>query len=140
MTIKTTIHLNFRGKARAALEFYQSVFGGQIVLATYGQAGAVEEPGQADLITWGQVESPEGFHVMAYDVQPSRGYDAGENAVFVSVRGETAEEIQRYWDKLAVGGAALQPIGPSGWSPLYGMLRDRFGVTWVLDVAVAYGG
>lgn len=140
MTIKTTIHLNFRGQARAALEFYQSVFGGQIVLATYQQAGAVEEPSQADQITWGQVESPEGFHVMAYDVQPSRGYDPGENSVFVSVRGETAEEIQAYWDKLADGGTALQPIGPSGWSPLYGMLKDRFGVTWVLDVAVAYGG
>ena len=140
MTIKTTIHLNFRGEARAALEFYQSVFGGQIVLATYEQDGTVEELGQADQIIWGQVESAEGFHVMAYDVQPSRGHDAGENAVFVSVRGETAEEIQDYWAKLAVGGTVLQPIEPSGWSPLYGMLKDRFGVTWVMDVVVAYGG
>jgi PhnB protein len=32
------------------------------------------------------------------------------------------------------------PLAPAGWSPLYGMLRDRFGVVWVLDVAVAYDG
>ena len=140
MTIKTTVHLNFRGQARAALEFYQSVFGGQIVLATYAQAGTAEVPAQAEQITWGQVESAEGFRVMAYDVQPSRGFEAGENSVFVSVRGETSEEIQHYWDKLGDGATVIQPIGPAGWSPLYGMLKDRFGVTWVLDVAVAYAG
>ncbi|WEK04969.1 MAG: VOC family protein [Candidatus Devosia phytovorans] len=140
MTIKTTTHLNFRGEAQAALEFYQSVFGGQIALVTYAQLGAVEQPGQEQQIIWGQVESPEGFHIMAYDVRPSQDYAAGVNPVFVSVRGETADEIQGYWDRLADGAAVIQPIGPSGWSPLYGMLKDRFGVTWVIDVAVAHGG
>ena len=38
---------------------------------------------------------------------------------------------------LVAGATVIQPIGPSGWSPLYGMLRDRFGVTWVLDVEAA---
>ncbi|MFI0791368.1 hypothetical protein ACH4OY_01505 [Micromonospora rubida] len=32
----------------------------------------------------------------------------------------------------------IQDLGPAGWAPLYGMLKDRFGVTWVLDVAVEY--
>jgi PhnB protein len=140
MTIKTTTHLNFRGQARKALEFYQSVFGGEIMLATYGQAGTAETPAQEDLITWGQVVSADGFHIMAYDVQPTLGYDPGENPVFVSVRGDNADEITAYWGKLAQGATVIQPIGPSGWSPLYGMLKDCFGVTWVLDVAVAYSG
>lgn len=39
MSIRTTTHLNFRGDARAALEFYQSVFGGQVTIATYGDFG-----------------------------------------------------------------------------------------------------
>jgi len=34
----------------------------------------------------------------------------------------------------------IQPIGPAGWSPLYGMLKDKFGVTWVVDLEVPYRG
>jgi PhnB protein len=39
MSITNTAHLNFRGDARQALEFYHSVFGGQLMIATYGQFG-----------------------------------------------------------------------------------------------------
>lgn len=39
MSITSTAHLNFRGDARQALEFCHSVFGGQLVIATYGQFG-----------------------------------------------------------------------------------------------------
>ncbi|MDF2444613.1 MAG: PhnB protein, partial [Subtercola sp.] len=68
MSIQTTTHLNFHGEARAALEFYQSVFGGQLVIATYGDFGMpAEAPGAADVV-FGQVESEGGFRVMAYDV------------------------------------------------------------------------
>jgi PhnB protein len=138
MAIATTIHINFRGQAREALAYYQSVFGGEISLFTYGQAQTAQTPEQADLITWGQVLSAEGFHVMAYDVQPDREWNAGIIPYFVSIRGKDAAEIQKYWDKLLDGSTVIQPIGPAGWSPLYGMISDRFGVAWVLDVEVAY--
>lgn len=138
MTIKTTTHLNFRGKARAALEFYQSVFGGHQILITYQDAGAVQEPAEADQIMWGQVTSENGFAVMAYDVPSRLPYAAGEIPVFISVRGDEAEEITQYWNKLCVDATIIQDLAPSGWSPLYGMLKDKFGVTWVLDVAGAY--
>ena len=36
MSVQTTPHLNFRGDARAALELYRSVFGGELVVTTYG--------------------------------------------------------------------------------------------------------
>ena len=140
MTIKTTAHLNFRGNARTALEFYQSVFGGQAMLLSYRDANAVQEPTEADQIMWGQVESDDGFRVMAYDVPSRMGYDAGEIPMFMSVRGDDAEAVRVYWEKLSVGGTVIQPIGVAAWSPLYGMVRDKFGVTWVLDLAVAYGG
>ncbi|WP_332687851.1 VOC family protein [Devosia sp.] len=138
MTIKTTTHLNFRGQARAALEFYQSVFGGQQVMITYKDAGAVQDPAEADQIMWGQVSSDDGFSVMAYDVPSRLAYDAGEIPMFVSVRGDQAEAITRYWATLSEGATVAQDLAPAGWSPLYGMLKDKFGVTWVLDVAVAY--
>jgi PhnB protein len=77
---------------------------------------------------------------MAYDVREGQTYDAGDRAFFVSVRGDDPEEITTYWKGLSDGATVVQDLGPAGWSPLYGMLTDRFGVTWVLDVAVAHAG
>lgn len=138
MTIRTTTHLNFRGQARDALDFYHAVFGGQPVLVSYKDAGAVQDPAEADQIMWGQVTSDAGFAIMAYDVPSRLSYAPGDNPVFVSVRGDTADEIKLYWDKLTDGASVIQDLAPAGWSPLYGMLKDKFGVTWVLDLAVDY--
>ena len=135
MTITTTTHLNFRGDARAALELYRSVFGGEITLVTYQDAHAAQDPAEADQIMWGQVRSDDGFQVMAYDVPVRLPYEQGVNPVFVSVHGTDADEITAYWKGLCEGATVVQELAPAGWSPLYGMLRDRFGVVWVLDVA-----
>ncbi|GAA0924217.1 VOC family protein [Virgisporangium ochraceum] len=138
MSISTTAHINLRGTAREALEFYRSVFGGDLVAATYADAGAAQDPAEADQIIWGQVTSPDGFRIMAFDVPAARPWNPGEHAYYVSVRGTDAGEVTAYWKKLSDGSTVLQDLAPSGWSPLYGMLTDRFGVTWVLDVAVGY--
>ena len=135
MTLAITPHLNFRGQARAALGFYARVFGGEIVIMTYGAMGKAELANASDDVMWGQVASTDGFRIMAYDVQAGRDYDAGANAFFVSIRGTDANDIRAHWAGLADGATILQPIAPSPWSPAYGMLTDRFGVTWVLDVA-----
>ncbi len=138
MTIKTTTHLNFRGDARAALQFYQTVFGGELTLVSYRDAGNVANAQEAEQIMWGQVISPEGFHIMAYDVPSQMEWHAGQIPVFVSVRGSDHDEITRYWEGLQAGATVIQPLAPAGWAPLYGMLRDRFGITWVLDISLAY--
>ncbi len=138
MSITTTTHLNFRGDARAALELYQSVFGGDLSAVSYADAHSVQNPAEADQIMWGQVASADGFHVMAYDVPSSRAWEPGVAPFFVSVRGADADEIRRYWDRLADGSTVVVPLAPAPWAPLYGMMTDRFGVTWVLDVEVAW--
>ncbi|WP_055048390.1 VOC family protein [Devosia sp. A16] len=138
MTIKTTTHLNFRGNARSVLDFYQSVFGGKQTIVSYRDAGAVQNPDEAEQVMWGQVAADNGFRIMAYDVPSRLDWNPGEIPVFVSVRGNDAEEVAGYWQKLAADARILQPLAPAGWSPLYGMLRDRYGITWVLDVEVAY--
>lgn len=72
---------------------------------------------------------------MAYDVPEGQTYAAGDRAFFVSVRGADADEITGYWKGLSDRATVIAGLGPAGWSTLYGMLTDRFGVTWVLDVA-----
>jgi PhnB protein len=152
MSITTTTHLNFRGDARAALEFYVTVFGGQVTIATYGDFGMPKDAPGADNVVFGQVETEDGFRVMAYDIPGQSGGSASaagstrrENGVtvteqpfFVSVRGETLDEVEAYWQKLSVGASIVEPLAASAWSPGFGMLTDGFGVTWILDVAAAY--
>jgi PhnB protein len=154
MSMKTTTHLNFRGEARAALGFYGSVFGGPVMIATYGDLGMPKEAPGADNVVFGQVETEDGFRVMAYDIpgQPdgaarSAGSTYRENGAtftdqpfFVSVRGETLEEVRGYWEKLSAGASIVEPLAASPWSPGFGMLTDGFGVTWILDVAAARTG
>lgn len=74
----------------------------------------------------------------ARNIRKSSRRQQGDNAFYVSVRGETAQEIASLWEKLAEGSTVLQPIAASQWCALYGMLKDRFGVVWVLDVAAQY--
>jgi PhnB protein len=112
-----------------------------------------EVPG-ADQVVFGQVVADNGFRVMAYDVPVQAGAAPGtagttrrENGVtlttepfFLSVRGETADEVGALWEKLAAGATVVEPYGPAQWAPAFGMLTDRFGVTWILDVAPSHGG
>ena len=133
MTTRLNPYLGFGDNARQAIEFYRSVFGGELTLVSYGDAGVPDVP--AEQIMWGQVQGDEGFHLMAYDVPANLPWDQGVNSFFVSVRGKSAEEITTYWKGLAEGATVVQDLGPAGWAPLYGMLKDRFGVVWVLDVS-----
>ncbi len=133
MSITVTPHLNFRGNARQALEFYRSVFGGELILTSYADMGNTE-PAEADRVVWGQVSADNGFRIMAYDVYDHLPWDQGKDPFFVSVRGSDSDELDGYWSKLADGATVTVPLAPSQWAPLYGMLTDRFGITWVLDI------
>lgn len=152
MSLTTTTHLNFHGDARAALDLYASAVGGQSTVTTYADLGMPADAPGADGVVFGVVESPSGFRVMAYDVPGPRdgaphapetrrenGLTLTDQPFFVSVRGGTLDEVQAVWDGLSDGATVVEPLAASAWSAGFGMLTDRFGVTWVLDVAPAAG-
>lgn len=134
MTLATVTHLNFRGQAREALRFYRSVFGGELTIVTFADAHSVGEPSEAEQVMWGQVSSDDGFRIMAFDVPSSRPWSPGEDPFFVSLSSPVAAEITARWEGLRAGGTVLEPLAASPWAPLYGKVRDRFGVVWVLTV------
>lgn len=154
MSIATTTHLNFRGTARQALEFYGSVFQGEVTLATYADFGMPAGLPGADEVVFGQVENAEGFRLMAYDIPGSdrdgastagtttrqNGMTLTDRSFFQSLRADSLDELTPLWDALADGASIIEPLAASPWSPGFGMLTDRFGVTWVLDVRAAYAG
>ncbi|MGY3127418.1 PhnB protein [Agrococcus sp. UYP33] len=149
MSTTTTIHLNRRGDARAVLEFYQRVLQGELTLATYADLGMPRDLADADRIVFGQVDA-DGSRLMAYDIPGAVGgaAPAGETRrehgttitsepFFVSLSGETLDEVAALWERLADGAAVIEPLAASAWSPGFGMLTDRFGVTWTIGVSPA---
>lgn len=149
MSIITTTHLNFRGTARQALEFYRSVFGGEVSIATYGDFGMPAGVPGADKVVFGRLETADGLRLMAYDipgaveaeVAVTAGSTRRENGVtitdrpfFQSLQASSLDELSAIWAALAEDAEIVEPLAASAWSAGFGMLTDRFGVTWVLDV------
>lgn len=148
MSIQTTTHLNFLGDARAALEFYGSVFGGHVVINTYADFGMPTGVPGSDKVVFGLVAAENGFRVMGYDIpgQTAGGISGGgatrrenhttvtEQALFVSISSDSIEELQGYWDSLVDGATVVEPLAASEWSAGFGMLTDQFGVTWSISV------
>ena len=147
MSAIPVIHLNLRGDARAALEFYATAFGGQSFARTYGEFGMPAGLPDTDKVVFGQVVAPNGFTVMAYDVPgqdagPATGSTHRENGTtitdqsfFIALNAETLDEATGYWVALDHGATVVEPLAASAWSAGFGMLTDRFGVTWLFNVA-----
>ncbi|MDF2580131.1 MAG: bleomycin resistance protein, partial [Microbacterium sp.] len=60
-----------------------------------------------------------------------------DQAFFVSVGSESLDELRGPWDALAADAVIVEPLAASGWSAGFGMLTDRFGVTWSFSVTAA---
>ena len=125
-------YLSFKNRAREAMMFYQSVFGGDLDISTFGQyEGMVQDPSENDLVMHAQLSTPEGFVLMGADT-PS-GVEYREPAgISVSVSGDDEAALQSYWDGLSAGGSVVMPFDTPPWCGRFGMLTDRFGIDWMI--------
>jgi PhnB protein len=127
-------YLNFNNTAREAMEFYKSVFGGELVMNTFGDFGAAENPAEKDNIMHAQLEAPNGFVLMGSDTPSHMTFTPGNN-YSVSLSGDDDAELRGYWDKLAVGANIVQPLSAAPWGDSFGMLNDQYGIAWLVNIA-----
>ena len=132
MASRLNPYLSFRTEAREAMTFYQSVFGGVLVLNTFGEFG-MEGP-EADKVMHGMLETPSGFTLMGSDTPDSMDLHSG-SFITVSLSGDDTDELRGYWDKLAEGGTVSMPLERQAWGDDFGELTDRFGVRWMVNIA-----
>ena len=128
-------YLTFRGDAREAMEFYKSVFGGELTLSTFGefQMPGVD-PDQADRIMHSQLTTPAGFTVMGADALASTPAAEG-SSITISLSGSEADGLRGYWDRLADGGEVTMPLDRAPWGDSFGQLTDRFGTSWMVNIS-----
>ncbi len=126
-------YLNFDGNTRAAMEFYQSVFGGELNVMAFGDMGMTEHEGQplpADGVMHAQLTSDAGFTLMAAD-SPGEHTPNGH----ISLSGDEDALLRGYWDKLSDGGHVDVPLEVAPWGDAFGQVKDRFGINWLVNIA-----
>lgn len=117
------------GNAREALEFYRSIFGGDVSINTYGEFG--DDGPDRDKVMHGHLETPQGYHLMAADAPGGAGGQGGNLTITIS--GDDPQ-LREFWAKLSEGGTVNMAFEKQAWGDEYGDCVDRFGVHWAIDL------
>ena len=133
MASRLNPYISFNGNARDAMERYREVLGGELHLSTFGELGAADSP-DADKIMHGMLETSDGFTIMGADTPSHSEFDPG-NTMSVSLSGDDGDSLRRYWDGLSDGGSVTVPLEKQMWGDEFGMLVDRFGVAWMVNIS-----
>ncbi|PZE23354.1 VOC family protein [Curtobacterium sp. MCBD17_028] len=126
-------YIGFRDEARQAMEFYRDVFGGDLTLSTFGEMHASEDPTEQDKVMHSVLVTPHGLLLMASDTPNGMEAPTGSR-ISISLSGDDGQELHGYWDGLADGATIIAPLTAAPWGDEFGMLSDRFGVTWLVNV------
>jgi PhnB protein len=137
MASRLNPYLNFNGNARQAMEFYASVFGGELTISTFADFGNADSP-DAQRIMHSQLETEAGYTLMAADItsemehHPIAGFS-------VSLSGDDGDQLRGYFEKLAASGTTTMPLQKQVWGDEFGMCVDGFGVSWLVNIGQPQG-
>ena len=139
MTTRLNPYLGFRDTAREAMEFYRSVFGGDLTISTFAELQASEDPAEQDKVMHSMLTTENGLTLMASDTPNSMEVTPGTN-YSVSLSGEDDAELRGYWEKLSDGGTVTMPLDKAPWGDSFGMCVDKYGVSWLVNISASGGG
>ena len=134
MQSKLNPYLSFKGNAREAMEFYASVFGGKLTISTFKDYNASHDPSDDDKIMHSMLEVDNGITLMGSDTPDDMPFHPG-TTISISLSGDNEQELTGYFDRLAVGGQVHQPLVKAPWGDAFGMLADKYGYNWMVNIA-----
>jgi PhnB protein len=131
-------YIHFNGNAEEAFNFYKSVFGGNFTAVIRFKdmkfEGAPNFEKEAEKIM--HIALPIGKHnlLLGSDTPEQMGkHNEMETRSKISITAESKEEADHLFNGLSVGGQIEMPIAESPWGSYFGMLRDKFGIEWMVD-------
>jgi PhnB protein len=133
MTSRLNPYANFRGRAREALTFWHSVFGGELQIMSFADGGMEVAEGERDQVMHGQLDTPV-LTLMAADA-PAHMELPNASFMSISLSGDDEAELTGWFEALAEGGTVTVPLNKAPWGDTFGMLVDRFGVQWLTNIA-----
>lgn len=130
-------YLIFNGNCSEAFDFYKSVFGGEFQMSSKFKEmpGGEELPAdKAEQIMHVALPVGDKNILMGSDCGPGmEGVRSGDN-FSIALTTTSAEETRRVFDGLSAGGNITMPLEKTFWAPLFGMLKDKFGVNWMISM------
>jgi PhnB protein len=133
MSSKLNPYINFKGQAKAAMEFYKAAFGGKLIMSTFGESGMMKDGPEANNIMHAMLTADNGMLLMASDTPDHMQYKPGNN-VSISLSGDNESELKGYWENLSEGGTISQPLVKAPWGDQFGMFTDKFGIQWLVNI------
>jgi PhnB protein len=131
--VRLNPYLNFKDNAREAMEFYKSVFGGNLTINTFAEFHVSEDPSEANKVMHSALETDDGLVFMAADTPNHMEFHEGAR-ISMSLSGDDEEKLRGYWDKLSEGGTPIMPLEKADWGDTFGMLIDKFGIQWMVNI------
>lgn len=140
MTVKLNSYIGFKDNARQAAEFYKSVFGGELFMDTFEKYNSPEMPVSDDdknKIMHAYLKGND-IELMMADTPTGMEFHQG-GQISLTLNGDDEAKLREYWDKLAEGGNVTMPLDKAPWGDTFGMLTDKFGVNWMIDIGPLQG-
>jgi PhnB protein len=132
MTSRLNPYITFAGNARQAMEFYKSALGGELAMNTFAEFG--NDGPDGDKIMHANLETPDGFALMASDTPPGMEEPSGNN-IAISLSGDDNAKLRAYWDQLTEGAKVTMPLERQVWGDEFGQFTDKFGIQWMVNIA-----
>lgn len=132
MTVQSiTPYLFFSGEAEAATEFYQRAMGARVdALMRWGDQPQACPSGKENQVMHAALHIDDAVLFLS-DSPTDSPENNGANGPALAVQVNDADEMQRKFDALAVEGTVVDTIKDAFWGDKFGVVRDRFGITWM---------
>ncbi|PKG23978.1 VOC family protein [Niallia nealsonii] len=136
MILGVHAYLRMNGNGKEAVRFYENTLEADVLgVQTYGELPENPEftlPSEAkDRIVHAQLKIGNTF-LMLSDTFPGQPYQTGSQ-VDVAITLNDAEKSKEVFEKLQNGGEVIMPLQETPWSPSYGQIKDKFGITWQIS-------
>jgi PhnB protein len=133
------IYLTFNGNCEEAFKFYQSVFVGEFpYIGRFKDMPAGEgpklKPGEENRIMHVSLPISKETILMGCDTggEWASGYSQGNN-FSISITADSKEEAEKLFKGLSAGGKVTMPLSKTFWSEFFGVLTDKFGISWMMS-------
>lgn len=126
-------YLFFRGNCREAMQFYKTVFGGELKVSTVGEAPPGSMPDQ-------EKHKNEVMHshlsggLVSLLASDSQHASPETKKVELCISGSNGDVLRGAFEKLSQGGKVKMKLEKQFWGDTFGSLTDRFGVDWMFNI------
>lgn len=129
--IQCTPYLFFKGNCREAMEFYQSIFGGELTIQTYDEVKMASEETPADYVMHAMLDGGK-VKLMASDTAK-----ASETAkkVSISLGGTDVDALTEIFEKLSQDVNVEYPLKKEFWGDIFGAVIDKYGIDWMVNIS-----